>query len=62
MTTNVKEAQSEVELGGRGIPDKRNMHAHVTVHAGAIETNIQAKGDAGPRRVAGLAIKAHLEA
>jgi acyl-CoA synthetase (AMP-forming)/AMP-acid ligase II len=45
-----------------GRANKRYMHAHVTVHAGAIEANIQAKRDTSPRRVAGLAIKAHLEA
>jgi hypothetical protein len=37
------------------------MHTHVTVHAGAIETYIQAKRDTRPRWVAGLAVKAHLK-
>lgn len=46
----------------RGVPNKRNMHTHVTVHAGAIETDIQAKRDTSPCWVAGLAVKAHLEA
>jgi len=45
----------------KGIPDKGDVHAHVTVHAGAIEADVQAEGDAGPRRVASLAIEAHLE-
>jgi len=43
------------------IPNKRDMYTHVTVHAGTIETNVQAKGNAGPRRTAGLTIEAHLE-
>ena len=58
---NVKVAQSELHRRGRGVPDERDMHAHVTMHAGTIETNVQAKGDAGPCRVAGLAVETHLE-
>ena len=45
----------------RGIPNKRDMHTHVTVHAGAIETDIQAKRDTCPRWVAGLTVKTHLK-
>lgn len=48
-------------LSDAGIPNKRDVHAHVTVHAGAIETYIQAKRDTRPRWVAGLAVKAHLK-
>jgi hypothetical protein len=38
------------------------MHAHVAVHTRAIETDVQAKGNAGPRRIASFAVKACLEA
>ncbi|KAF8470953.1 hypothetical protein DFH94DRAFT_205965, partial [Russula ochroleuca] len=48
-----------VEVGRAS--NKRDMHAHVTVHTGAIETNIQAKRGTNPRRIAGLAIKTHLD-
>jgi hypothetical protein len=58
MKVNV--AQSEPQQRGRGLPDKRDMHAHVTMHAGTIETYVQAKSDAGPCRVAGLAVETHL--
>ena len=58
---NVKVVQSELKQRVRGLPDKRDMHAHVTMHAGTIETYVQAKGDAGPCRVACLAVETHLE-
>ena len=58
---NVKVVQSELKQRGRGLPDKRDMHAHVTMHAGTIETYVQAKGDAGPCRIARLAVETHLE-
>ncbi len=57
---NVNVVQNELQQRGRGLPDKRDMHAHVTMHAGTIETYVQAKGDAGPCRVAGLAVETHL--
>ena len=44
------------------VPNKRGMHTHITVHVGTIETNIQAKRDPSPCRVASLAVKANLEA
>lgn len=46
--------------GGRCAPDETDVHAHVTVCAGAIEADVHAECDAGPGRVASLAIEAHL--
>ena len=58
---DVKVAQSKLRQRGMGLPDKRDMHAHITMHAGTIKTYVQAKGDAGPCRAAGLAVETNLE-
>ena len=48
--------------GSADVPNKRGMHAHITLHVGTIETVIQAKRDLSPCRVASLAVKVNLEA
>jgi hypothetical protein len=49
---------------GRGwdVPNKGDVHTHISVHTGAIKTDVQAECDTSPRRVTGLAVKAHLKA
>ena len=49
-----------VELPGIeiGRSDERNVDAHVTVGGGTVEADVDAKGDAGPGRVSGIAVKA----
>ena len=41
-------------------PDKANMHTHVSVNTGAIETDVDTERRRGPGRVLGLTVEAHL--